>query len=107
MKNILVMMIVFLSSYAHSDDERDMGNLVPVKTYWCKFGELPKTMEHIGKVVDIKSPRSELYQEYEIWLKSTTIYIEGDHLVIKKSVPHKSGNPDLEGQKIIRTRCKD
>ena len=114
MKIILSLLIVFLFvSQANADDDySDMVYTATSFLYWCKYKEVPASLEDFAKVTDINDPNEKLTLDPEVWFGTVVFRVEGDNLkVIRATEAIQNGKTvttttstsvsDCESHKII------
>ena len=88
MKKVLVLLIATICvGIANADDDySDMVYTATSFMYWCKYKEIPKSVNDFAKVTDINDPDPKLTLTPEEWFKAVHFEVEGDNLkIIHKS----------------------
>jgi len=109
MKRILILIIVVIcASSANADDDySDMVYTATSFMYWCKYKEVPKSVNDFAKVTDVNDPNPKLTLAPDKWFKTVQFKVEGEKLkVIRISEMTENGVTTTKSTSTSTSNCE-
>jgi len=104
---LLIFVGILIPIFSYGASQQDLGFSVPVKLYWCTYKKIPKSIDDLSKVTDIKNVDQRVIKELKLWLEKVDIKGDGDEIIITYTKPHPSGDPVLSGSVKIKQSCNE